>query len=200
MVFLLGEGIMDVPTIICVVGQTCSGKDTFAKLLHDKFGYNIICSYTTRPKRDSETEGVEHKFITEDEYEEKYKDANKLAYTEINGYKYFVLYKDIINGSFIYVIDPKGYYELVKNYGDMFNIKLIYLYADIKTRKARYNVREQNTSIPFEDREKAEIQEFSKFEDRLYINRIINNKIHEDYHINCDMIINTTNLNFKHLL
>ena len=41
MVFLLGEGIMDVSTIICIVGQTCSGKDTFAKLLHDKFGYNI---------------------------------------------------------------------------------------------------------------------------------------------------------------
>ena len=201
------------PTIICLIGQTCSGKDTFAKLLNQKFDYNIICSYTTRPKRDSETDKVEHIFISEEEYNSHYKDLKKIAYTEINGYKYFVLFEDICsnkNDSFIYIIDPKGYYELKENYSTEFNIILIHLYANKEIRKARYEKREYNTSIPFEDREKAEKEQFEEFENRLYMSLtdyageyILEDNIQDmynDYHMDYDMSINTSNIDINKLV
>ena len=57
-------------TIICLVGKTGTGKDTIAKFLYETFGIESICSYTTRPKRDYEINGVEHYFI----------DKEKMAY------------------------------------------------------------------------------------------------------------------------
>ena len=44
-------------TIICIVGKTGTGKDTIAKYLYNKYGIDAICSYTTREKRDYETDG-----------------------------------------------------------------------------------------------------------------------------------------------
>ena len=51
--------------IIALVGKSGSGKTTLGILLSERLGYNWISSYTTRPKRDGETYGIEHKFVDE---------------------------------------------------------------------------------------------------------------------------------------
>ena len=64
--------------LICVVGESCSGKDTIVKEATSYLTYgrttNIrlkpIVSYATRPIRENETNGVEHWFITENEAKE----------------------------------------------------------------------------------------------------------------------------------
>ena len=49
-------------TLFCIAGETCSGKDTLVSELIKKNPdvLKAVCSYTTRPKRDNETEGKEH--------------------------------------------------------------------------------------------------------------------------------------------
>ena len=156
-------------TIICVIGRTCSGKDTLARALKKKFGFDTFVSYTTREKRDSEVDGVEHKFITEEEYDNIYKYKEKIAYTEINGYKYFVLKEDLINSKDeykVYIIDPKGFEELVRNFKNDDNIKIFSIYTKCnKTiRRRRYNKRESNHKVSFEKRDRAETKQFDVFE------------------------------------
>ena len=53
--------------IICLMGKSSTGKDTiFKRLLADQtLGLQTIVSYTTRPIRDGECEGIEYFFTDE---------------------------------------------------------------------------------------------------------------------------------------
>lgn len=169
--------------LVCIIGRTCSGKDSLAHAISLHTGIDIIVSYTTRPKRDYEEDGKQHFFITEEEYEKDYAKKDKLAYTEINGYKYFTLFDQVANsktGEMLYIIDPVGYYDLVSRYRYKIDIKSVYVECPREIREARYNKREDSVSVPFETRDKAENEQFAEFE--------------EVDKSQCDVIINTGNI------
>ena len=178
------------PVLICIIGKTCSGKDTLSYILDIHQGIKSLVSYTTRPKRDYEDDGEEHYFITEEEYNSKYKDEDKLAYTEINGYKYFTLYSQVMNtvgpNIYTYVIDPTGYYDLKERFSDKIDIKTVLVLCDDKIREERYYNRENNVSIPFLERSQAESAQFDEFE---------KNHIQE-----CDVVLRTDKLNLLRLI
>ena len=94
--------------LICVVGKTCSGKDTVAHILKDNLGIDIICSYTTRPKRTVETDGVEHYFVTKEEFDKVCEEQTVLAYTKFpeTGYEYCATAD--LDKDWIYIINPEG--------------------------------------------------------------------------------------------
>lgn len=53
--------------IFYVMGKSASGKDTiYKRLLEEAPGLKTVVTYTTRPIRDGETEGVEYHFTTEE--------------------------------------------------------------------------------------------------------------------------------------
>lgn len=120
-----------------IVGRTGSGKDTYAGCLQ-KIGLSGVKSYTTRPKR-YKTEDT-HIFIKEEEAE-NYDDL--IAYTEINGYKYFAT-RDQLNTADYYIIDPDGIEYLLKKVPDL-NYKIIYIYTDENIRKERACTRGDKT-------------------------------------------------------
>ena len=62
--------------IIAIVGKTSSGKDSLAKYIKEYYDIPAIVSYTTRPKRESETNGIEHWFISKEEMAELLKIEN----------------------------------------------------------------------------------------------------------------------------
>lgn len=114
--------------LICVVGESCSGKDTIVKEASKYLMYgrntNIrlkpIVSYATRPIRENETNGVEHWFITENEAKEITGNNKLLAYTYIKdpnvperGYEYFTTLDQLADCN-LYIIDPRGIDSLVK--------------------------------------------------------------------------------------
>lgn len=67
--------------IICIVGKTSSGKDSVAKIANKLFNLNMVVSYTTRPKRSYETDGVEHYFISKERMKEIKENDTMIAYT-----------------------------------------------------------------------------------------------------------------------
>ena len=84
------------PLIIAIVGASGSGKTTLSKLLEEQCGIIPIVSYTTRPKRIEETNGVEHWFVSEDEMPAR---NLMLAYTVFGGYHYWATHaQDRENG------------------------------------------------------------------------------------------------------
>lgn len=58
--------------MIVLVGKTATGKDRIQKELI-KMGMNAVVSFTTRPPREGEVDGVAYHFISEEEFLEKEK-------------------------------------------------------------------------------------------------------------------------------
>ena len=102
--------------LITITGPSGAGKDTVARMLSDLGGYNVICSYTTRPKREGEIDGVEHHFVKKCDvpYDKM------LAYTQYGGYEYWTTI-DQVTDKAIYVIDEDGLRTLCEKF---YNIKL----------------------------------------------------------------------------
>lgn len=83
--------------IICLMGKSAVGKDSIYKeLLADRtLGLSVIVSYTTRPIRDGECEGVEYFFTDEAGYK-RYKAEGKiieerLYHTMCGPWRYFTV-------------------------------------------------------------------------------------------------------------
>ena len=111
-------------TIVAIIGASGSGK-TQLTLYAQRFGYPVICSYTTRPMREGETNGVEHIFVAEDNMPTKDK---MLAYTFFGGYHYWAEKSQVDdNLPTIYVIDEKGLVDLKFNYKDEYKIFCVYV-------------------------------------------------------------------------
>lgn len=93
-------------TIICIVGASGAGKTVLSMELYKQLNIPYICSYTTRPMRDGETNGVEHIFVSENEIPDK---SEMFAYTLFGDYHYWTTWKQINQYRLsTYVIDEKG--------------------------------------------------------------------------------------------
>lgn len=116
-------------TLFCLIGASGSGKTTLALEL-EKQGYKILYSYTTRPKRRNNEWG--HIFISTSEFESN----TFVAYNCFNGHWYGVTIQQI-EGNDIYIVDPKGYYNLRLGYRGNKRIIPIYIDCDFVTRYDR---------------------------------------------------------------
>ena len=164
---------MNKKTIICIVGRTSSGKDYISKRLSTILDYPLVVSHTTRPKRDNETNGVEHWFDTKEEFDDLMQNNTVIAYTKIGEYEYCALLEDIGDNA-IYIIDPHGIEYLKQNFKDQINLKIIYIYCDEYIRRARASTR-SDFKIAWEDRNKAEDEQFTEFEANRPWNLLIDN-------------------------
>lgn len=100
--------------LITITGPSGAGKDTVARMLSEMGGYKVLCSYTTRPKREGEIDGVEHHFVDKCEVPHD----KMLAYTKYGGYEYWTTI-DQVKDKAIYVIDEDGIKALRKKFPDM---------------------------------------------------------------------------------
>ena len=154
--------------LICLVGQTASGKDTIANYLRDTYGYKQVCSYTTRPKRPNETNGVEHYFISDEEMEKLRYDRDVVAYTRIDseleatkGFEYCAKLKDVLTAD-VYIIDPNGIKYMREKFPDI-QIITVFVDADEQVRKVRALKRDPKGLSAFEKRERNEYEQFRDF-------------------------------------
>lgn len=110
------------PLILAIVGPSGAGKTMLSEYLKCELGLTPIVSYTTRPKRDEETDGVEHHFVDVSVMPGK---DRMLAYTKFGGHHYWADLLDVPEDNCSYTIDEKGLMMLWENYGDKFNIKAV---------------------------------------------------------------------------
>ena len=116
------------PVIIAIVGASGSGKTTLSKLLENQMGILSIVSYTTRPKREDETNGVEHWFVNESDMPDR---ELMLAYTVFSGYHYWATHRQVQDAGIIsYVIDEIGLRELMVRYGTIYEVVPILVKRD----------------------------------------------------------------------
>lgn len=124
-------------------GKSASGKDYFLKkLIRHKI--QPIISYTTRPIRDNETNGIDYNFVTNKEFKDLIKNNKLMEYREYNtlvnnkpdiwyyGSPILDLTKDYAG-----VFDINGIKKYIEYYGSE-NIDLVYVdIPDDSIREAR---------------------------------------------------------------
>lgn len=124
--------------IFCLMGKSSSGKDTIFKELNEDKELNLkpIVSYTTRPKRINETDGVEYFFIDKNQLD-KYKEENKVieqrVYHTVDGDWYYCTINDkqidLDKDNYLLITTLESYKSLKDYFGED---KVYPIYIDIE--------------------------------------------------------------------
>ena len=148
-------------TVYCILGRTSSGKSEIVRQAAKKLNMKVLKSYTTRVRRENETEeDSDHIFIHSDEVE-KYR-PDMVAYTDRVGYCSFATKEQLLNSDF-YVINPTGYYELKLKTKDM-DIKFVPIYITVPYRTLIERAKKRGDFESWKENYIKESDEFSQFE------------------------------------
>lgn len=143
--------------IFCIMGKSSSGKDTIFKLLIEENIQELreVVSYTTRPIRTNETDGVEYYFITKkdlDDWTSKNKIIEKRCYDTAHGKWYYSTIDDgqidlKSNKNYIIISTLESFIGIRDYYGKG-NVLPIYIDIDDGLRLQRALDREREQSEP----------------------------------------------------
>lgn len=141
--------------IYCVTGKSASGKDSIfqAILQNPPIALSTVITYTTRPIRDHETDGVEY-FFTDTENFEKLKIQGKIiefrCYHTVHGDWYYFTVDDgqiTDDRDYLIVTDLHQYESLVSYFGPE-RIVPLYVEIDDGERLTRALEREKHQAEP----------------------------------------------------
>ena len=95
--------------IVAICGKAASGKKEICKELN-KRGYKKIVTLTTRPRRNNEVEGVDYKFVSNDEFYRHIKNNEFAEWVRYNGFLYGSLYEDYndYDSDLVVILTPEG--------------------------------------------------------------------------------------------
>lgn len=139
--------------IIVLLGASATGKDTVAKHISEKYNIPMAISYTTRPMRSNETQGIEYYFISDDEMHKKFKNGEVIEHTsyyiqsEDVSYTYANVIEEFEKGDYVLtILNPHGLYQFNKSqYKD--NLVSIMLNCDDRVRLVRSLNRDENVNV-----------------------------------------------------
>lgn len=144
---------MDKIKILCIIGASGSGKTTVEKMLSEYWPnvFSRVISHTTRPMREGEHEGDEHIFHSQSYGMRivRQQRENLLAYTIFGGFYYWTDTIALVDNKVnTYVIDVEGYHDMVRKWGNEYDIRVLYVKRPNKgnidkVRKERDKGREQ---------------------------------------------------------
>ena len=121
----------------------------------------VLKSYTTRQRRENETdENCDHIFISSNEVE-KYRN-DMIAYTERVNYCSFATKQQILDNDF-YIINPTGYYELKLKTKGM-DVHLVTIMVNVPFSELRNRAKKRGDFSTWEANYKKESEEFTIFE------------------------------------
>lgn len=97
--------------ILVLIGKSASGKDSIKRELL-KAGYDSVVTYTTRPPRSGEKDGVAYHFISKDEFFKKLANGfftESTAYNVASGETwYYGTAKEDLTGDKVIIMNPDG--------------------------------------------------------------------------------------------
>ena len=149
------------------------GKTTLTKKIQQKYqSFKISVSYTTRPPRSNEVNGVDYHFVKKSEFEELIKENKFYEYAKIFENYYGTLKKNVDEtlkkNDIIFDIDWQGTKQLSK----FENLKLIKIFLITENKeeiKKRLKNRNQNTDSELEKRYNSFDEEIKYWNDYDYI-------------------------------
>ena len=127
--------------ILILLGKTTSGKDTIVNKLVDEYDFKKLITYTTRPKRKSEENGVTYHYISEEDFKQRINKGFfaewKTYNTEFGVWYYGTALDDLkmADDKTVIILTPDGYRDIKNKLPS--NSKAIYVYTNNATIKKR---------------------------------------------------------------
>ena len=134
--------------IIALIGKTSSGKTTIAKELVKNHGYHQIVTFTSRPKRKGEKDGVTYHYISEEDFKQRIEEGFfaewKTYDTKFGTWYYGTALDDLkmADAKTVIILTPDGYRDILDKLLE--KPKAIYIYANNATIKKRLIKRGDN--------------------------------------------------------
>lgn len=159
-----------------LVGKTCSGKTTIANKLIDLYGFKKIITYTSRPMRKGEKQGIDYHFISDEYFKHCIENdhfAEWKSYDTVEGTWYYgTALEDLENtdNNSVIILTPDGYRDVCKKLKD--KPKCIYIYANNETIKNRL-IQRGDDENEANRRLKHDNEDFKDFEyeaDKIFYN------------------------------
>mgnify|MGYP004697379799 CR=1 FL=1 len=155
--------------MLVLIGPSASGKTEVANILIKKYQLRRMVTYTTRPIRINEINGVSYNFVSVDKFI-KLKEMDAFVETVYyNGNYYGTLKKDVSNDKIV-ILEPNGFNEFKKKMPNA--ICSFYLETSEKVREQRMKERKDKE----EDIEKRIINDRKSFENVLGCDYVIENE------------------------
>lgn len=156
---------------IIIVGQGASGKDYFAESLI-KQGYKFPISYTTRPPRKNEIDGVNYRFVSEEDFKSLIENDSLYEYVEYpnrgkfsNETWYYGRIKEDFYDGDVMIMTPAGIYQLSNEDRDSSYIIYLNIPEDIRRKRMNKRVDADDT----ERRLKTDKEDFENFNEYDYV-------------------------------
>ena len=130
--------------VIILTGKSCSGKDSVRREL-EKYNFNNIVSYTSRPIRENEVDGIDYNFVNCGQFEKMIMTEQMIEYrtynTLFNGNPdtwYYGLRKEKLDFTkkHIVILDLDGVENFIKYYGRE-NCFIVYMCCPKSERERR---------------------------------------------------------------
>lgn len=142
--------------IFVVMGKSATGKDTIYKhlLLDSELDLKTVVTYTTRPIRSSEQNGVEYFFVTNEKWQLLFEEGkiieSRTYHTMLGDWHYFTVQDsqiDLSVANYVLISTLEGYEQIRKYYGETVVIP-IYVEVEDGIRLQRAITREQKQKTP----------------------------------------------------
>ncbi len=146
---------------IVLCGKAASGKDHMRKILESR-GFTYGVSYTTRPPRSGERQGIDYHFISLAEFEALLEDDYWYEWVEFNGWYYATSNEQFLETCNLFIMTPHGI-SLIKPEHRSFTT-VIWLDIDRATRTDRLQCRLMPGDT-MERRIQADERDFANFSD-----------------------------------
>ena len=156
--------------LIVIMGKTASSKDTICRYIKENYGISMLVSNTTRSIRDTEVNGKEHWFLSDEEFD-KLDTTKMFAYTKFpkTNSRYCATIENMSEDIMTYILNPNGLTYLDKKKDDLdidyFSI-FCHINEDTLIERARTRGDKEELILKRIDSERDEFDNF--YENKLY--------------------------------
>ncbi len=160
-----------------------TGKTTLVKRLTSELPYVVqSISYTSRPKRPHEIDGVDYRFITKEQFQEKERSGDFLehakVYDDFYGTDRASVERLVQNGSDVFlVIDTQGAQQVLEK----LNAISIFVYPP-SLEELKRRLMNRNTETPDKIEERLSWSEKEMVKGKNYHYHIVNDDLDDAYH------------------
>lgn len=168
--------------LIIISGTTCAGKGTvIKKVLENHNDIVLSISYTSRPKREHEINGVDYYFVTAEEFEEKIKNGDFLEYAKVQYGAYYGTPKKEIKEQLdtgkdvILEIDVQGAKQIKEKFPD--TVLIFIMAPSMEEVKRRIKMRGDENNEQIISRFKVAYNEINQYNAYNYV--VVNDDLEE---------------------
>lgn len=169
-------------SLIIISGTTCAGKGTvIKKLLERNKNMVLTLSYTSRPIRKGEVDGIDYKFISHEEFERKIENGDFLEYAKVRYGEYFGTPKENIDNllesgkDVILEIDVQGAKQIKEKLPE--TILIFIMAPSMEEVKRRIKARGAETAEQIVDRFQTAYKEINEVNKYNYV--VVNDNLED---------------------